>query len=180
VTPRAWALRAGPLPGVYLGELADAEGLNRALSAAFEAHREGPNSRRTHLFNGRYENIYIDQRKIPAVSPVLAAAREFAGSLLRRDDLRLGFWFNCMGPGERTGLHTHDDADELLSGVYYVAAAEGSGRLVLHAGPEQYRISPRPGRFVFFDPALPHAVEPNASGRTRLSVAFNFGPAGQG
>ena len=178
LTPRL-PLRRGPLPGVYLGAILDATRVNAAVTAAFEARQDEPDTRRTHLFHGRYENIYIDRRKIPEIAPVLTVAAAYARELLGRDELRLGFWFNRMGPGERTGLHTHVDENELLSGVYYVDVPQDSGRLLLYAGNRRRPVEALPGRYVLFEPDLPHEVEPNTSGRVRLSVAFNFGPAEQ-
>lgn len=73
-------------------------------------------------------------------------------------------------------LHSHDDNDELLSGVYYVAAPPGSGRLLIHAGGPRLAVVPEPGLFVFFPPEIPHEVEVNESQGQRLSLAMNFGP----
>lgn len=156
----------------------DAPRLNRQVLAAFTALGPDEFHRRSHLIGGRYENIYLEQSRIPALGPILAHARSCAGYVLGRpaESLRCGFWFNVMGPGQSTSEHTHDELDELLSGVYYVEAPEGSGDLVLYNGPLTIRISPQPGNLVLFPPDLPHAVEPNRSGRARLSIGINFGP----
>ena len=61
-------------------------------------------------------------------------------------------------------------------GVYYVSAPPGSGDLVMTHRGLRFRVTPEAGLFAFFAPDLVHAVEPNASGGMRLSVAFNFGP----
>jgi oxalate decarboxylase/phosphoglucose isomerase-like protein (cupin superfamily) len=81
-----------------------------------------------------------------------------------------------MGSGESTSEHIHDENDELLSAVYYVAAPELSGDLLLYDGPLTIRVAPVPGTFLFFPPDLPHAVETNLSPRLRLSLGINFGP----
>lgn len=103
-------------------------------------------------------------------------ALDGARRILGRDALHFGFWFNEMQPGHETSLHTHEENDELLSAVYYVSAPPESGRLVVEEDEAQILITPRPGLLLLFPPDLPHAVERNASDRTRLSVAFNFGP----
>jgi uncharacterized RmlC-like cupin family protein len=91
--------------------------------------------------------------------------------------LRSGFWLNVQGPGHATGAHTHDENDELLSGVYYVSVPAQSGELILLDGYREIRVAPAPGMFLFFPPSLPHRVETNRSQQERFSIAFNFGPA---
>jgi hypothetical protein len=167
-----------PLPPVYTCRLHGAPALNRALRDRFATLREEPATRRSHYFAGRFENLYVDRDRIPEVEPLLEQALDYARRLLGGVPLRVGFWFNAAGPGQRTGLHTHDDDDELLSAVYYIDAPVGSGRLLLHAGSVQLCVLPEPGLLVLFPPDLPHEVEVNASGGNRLSLAMNFGPAG--
>jgi uncharacterized RmlC-like cupin family protein len=120
----------------------------------------------------------VDRSRIPALEPVLVQALACAASILGlpANELRCGFWFNTMGPGQSTSEHTHDENDELLSAVYYVEAPEGSGDLVLYDGPLEIRVAPEAGVLLFFPPSLPHAVEINRSGRSRLSIGINFGP----
>ncbi len=73
-----------------------------------------------------------------------------------------------------TTLHSHDDYDELLSGVYYVCVPKNSGELMIHAENEIVRHTPCEGQWVFFSPQTPHAVSKNLTHELRLSVAFNF------
>lgn len=155
-----------------------AQRLNGEVLAAFEALGPDDFSRRSHLIGGRYENLYLERSRIPALEPILVHAQSCAGRILGLPpgSLRCGFWFNAMGPGQSTSEHTHDEHDELLAAVYYVEAPEGSGDLVLYDGPLIIRVSPQSGALVFFPPDLPHAVEPNRSGRPRLSIGLNFGP----
>ena len=89
--------------------------------------------------------------------------------------LHFGWWLNLMKPGDVTYPHTHDDNDELLSGVYYIDAPRDSGRLVLLDAGRRQEISPRAGMFVFFAPDVLHEVTRNESDRPRLSVGFNIG-----
>ena len=158
--------------------LHDAERLNTAIAAAVSEMREDDFERRTHFIGGRFENLYLDRARIPAVLPVLDQALACAGLILARapETLRCGFWLNLMEPGQNTSKHTHDEHDELLSGVYYVAIPPNSGDLILYDGPSTIRIKPRAGTFIFFPPHLPHAVETNRSASPRLSIGINIGP----
>jgi hypothetical protein len=166
------------LPPVYLLKIPDADALNDRLLERFESLRDSPDTRRSHFFHGRYENLYIDQKRIPEILPLITAAEQAARQVLHRPgQLRCGFWFNQMGPGHRTSLHSHEEDDELLSAVYYVTAPNDSGDLMMEASPVSIRVRPSPGLMVLFPPDLPHAVDTNQSGQDRLSVAFNFGPA---
>ena len=165
------------LARIHFAELDDAETVNRRLAAAFARHKDAEHVRRTHQFHGRFENTYIDAEHIPELAPVSGLALRTAVKLLGTPDLRHGFWFNEMQPGQRTSLHSHEELDERLSAVYYVTCPKDSGRLILHDDEAQILITPRAGLLVLFPPDLPHEVEKNRSGKTRLSVAFNFGPS---
>lgn len=159
------------------GKLPEHEDINSAIRTRFDRLRDDPVLRRTHMLNGRYENIYLDLARIPELKSVVSVAYTYAQQLLHRKSLKYGFWFNEMGPGSLTTLHTHEENEELLSCVYYLSAPEHSGRLVLHDEGESLTIEPQSGLFVFFKPDLAHEVETNRSTKVRLSVAFNFGSA---
>lgn len=166
-----------PLPPVHFLQLPDADDLNRRLLARFNELRDSPDIRRTHFLYERYENLYIDRELTPELQPLLEAGEQAARAILgRTEPMRCGHWFNLMGPGHRTSLHTHEEEDELLSAVYYVTAPENSGDLVLEVAPTSLRVRPLPGLMVLFPPQLPHAVETNESDQVRLSIAFNYGP----
>jgi hypothetical protein len=170
-------MRINPLPPVHLLRLPDAEALNAALLQQFLACHQDPDVHKTHFVQGRFENLYIERERTPAILPLIAAAERAAGEILRRPGpLRCGHWFNLMGPGHRTSLHSHEENDELLSAVYYLRIPERSGDLVLQEPPVRIRVRPAEGLMVLFPPWLPHAVERNESTQDRLSVAFNFGP----
>jgi hypothetical protein len=162
---------------LYLADLPGFEDLNRRITAAFQRERHGPASRHSHLESGRYENTYIERDAIPEIVPLCEAVAHSASTILRREPLKLGFWFNAMGPGERTARHNHEEQDELLSCVYYLQTPPACGDLLIYDRGEVIRVTPQEGRCVFFPPKLAHEVERNLSGRQRLSVAFNFGPA---
>jgi hypothetical protein len=138
---------------------------------------------RSHFVNGRFENLYVDQARIPGLAALLDHALACAAAILEYQpgeyqpgDLRLGFWLNRMAPGQSTSRHTHAENDELLSGVYYIRVPAASGDLLFADPPFEIRVRPRAGMGVLFDPQLPHWVEPHAGSGERLSVAFNIGP----
>lgn len=153
----------------------DAAELNKALLEGFLRHHQDDGIKRSHLFNDRYENIYLTAAHIPQLQLLLDEACRQAGRILGRDDLRAGFWFNHMPPGAVTTLHSHDDDDELLSAVYYVLVPENSGNLLIHEHSKRHVITPREGMFVFFAPDVVHEVSENLSRQERLSIAINFG-----
>jgi hypothetical protein len=158
--------------------LPDADRLNRQILAGYAALSEGDYRHRSHFIAGRFENLYLRPGQVPGLAGVLTVAEEAArGVLGRPGPLRCGFWLNAMEAGHSTSEHTHEEYDELLSAVYYVACPAHSGDLVLRDGPLLVRVTPRPGTFLFFPPDLPHWVETNRSPGLRLSIGMNFGPA---
>ena len=161
----------------YVAGLDDAERVNRAIVAEYADLRDDPDLKRSHYFQGRYENIYVPEARMPALQPVLSAARRLAAEYLQQPGLQLsvGFWLNDMGPGHVTLPHAHEEDDELVSGVYYVSVPENSGELHLVQGVIDATVRPREGQFVFFPPDVVHEVSENLSDRTRLSIGMNFG-----
>jgi hypothetical protein len=153
--------------------------LNAALAAAFAALADADFTRRSHFIGGRFENLYLDAERLPRLDELLrfatAAAAERLGPTYPR--LRCGFWLNAMPPGSSTSRHSHEENDELLSGVYYVTAPAQSGDILFADGPFEIRVTPQPGMMLLFPPALLHWVEPHRGAGLRLSVAFNLGPA---
>jgi hypothetical protein len=167
-------------PALYkIAECQDGDALNAKLRARIELLLPGDIVRRNHYLGGRYENLYVGLESIPEMRVILDLVAAQAAHILNRPkkDLRLGWWLNIMRPGDITAAHTHDDADELLAGVYYIDVPPQSGKLVLQPGTEQVVIAPHAGMFVFFSPALMHAVTRHESQRPRLAVGFNVGSA---
>jgi hypothetical protein len=156
---------------------ASAAALNEALLSGYLALLNAPETRSSHYFSGRYENVYISAGQLPAYAELLSIARELATGILgaQSGSLKVGGWFNGMGPGQATVMHSHDDSDEVLSGVYYVAVPAGSGELILMDKHCPVTISPEVGSFVFFSPALQHEVTANCGNGLRLSIGMNFG-----
>lgn len=153
--------------------------INQKLLIGLTKYIDDISTRKSHDFNGRYENIYINQKMIPELALVLESVKIYAAEILNcsSSDLKAGLWFNVMNPGDSTTLHKHDDDDELLSAVYYVSVAENSGTLILDKPPVQSQVSPEEGLFVFFPPNMPHEVTENMSNICRVSLGINIGPA---
>lgn len=149
--------------------------LNQDLIDSFLEHQHDEDVKRTHLFNGRYENIYLSPAQIPRLEELISEACTHASRILGVNNLQAGYWFNHMPPGALTTVHSHDDDDELLSAVYYIRVPENSGNLVIHNDNQQHVITPRESMFVFFAPDVVHEVSENLSTRDRLSIGFNFG-----
>ena len=166
----------GRLPDdVHTVSSKQAGSLNPALLRGFFEHQQDADVKRSHLFNGRYENVYLTDAHIPEIRILLDEACDHASRILGVDDLQAGCWFNFMPPGAVTTLHSHDDDDELLSAVYYVSVAPQSGELIIHADDDRYGITPEIGLFVFFPPDVLHEVSENLSADNRLSIGINFG-----
>ena len=151
--------------------------VNEKISTKYEQLKDEDFKEKTHLFNGRYENIYLEVDKIPELETIVNNALENAASILniKKEKLASGFWLNAMGAGDVTTAHTHDDDDELLSCVYYIKVPENSGDLIIIDNNKKTIIKAEEGVFVFFSPDTLHEVSENKSGQSRLSIAFNFG-----
>ena len=166
------------LPILYTARIDHAEELNSALLSGFLNHLDDDDIKKTHFFHGRYENIYIENSKIPEIDTILNTVLQYAAEILNKpaSELRAGLWFNAMGHGQVTTAHRHDDFDELLSAVYYVITPVDSGNLILEYGNFRTEVTPEAGRFVFFPPDMMHEVTENRSQEMRLSLGINIGP----
>jgi hypothetical protein len=163
---------------IHQARLAGADDIDASIVAAYRDLPAEAFSHRSHFISGRFENLYLDRDCIPGLAEVLTFSEGAARRILQHPaPLRCGFWLNAMEAGHTTSEHTHEENDELLSGVYYVAAPRDSGDLVLRDGPLIVRLQPSPGTALFFPPTLPHWVEPNQSPGLRLSIGMNFGPS---
>jgi len=161
--------------GIYTVHSTLLKKLNKTLLSGFLNHQEDTDIKRSHLFNGRYENIYLDETQITELKTLRDEACRHASTILETANIRAGYWFNYMPPGSVTTMHTHDDDDELLSGVYYVTVPEDSGNLIISENSEKIEIKPEAGSFIFFKPDVRHEVSRNNSTDHRLSIGINFG-----
>ncbi len=163
---------------IYSSHINEPEKLNQALYDGFQHCKDNKSVKKTHYFEGRYENIYLDSTDIPEIDRVLDQVKDAAATILHTDknQLHAGLWFNEMGPGHVTLPHRHDDYNELLSAVYYVKVPKNSGQLVLTDRQFKTEVTPKEGMFVFFPPDMIHEVTKNESGQVRLSLGINIGP----
>ncbi len=151
--------------------------VNNSILEKFELLKDDDFKEKTHLFNDRYENIYLDVDVIPELNVIVEAAIKYSENILnvKKEKLAFGFWMNLMHEGDVTTAHTHDDDDEVLSCVYYIRVPENSGDLIITENNKQTVIKAEEGVFVFFSPQTLHEVTENKSHQSRLSIAFNFG-----
>jgi 2OG-Fe(II) oxygenase superfamily len=165
-------------PAFFSSYLDDFKKINTALLNGYFKHANNEDIKRSHYFEGRYENIYITKDSIPELNVIINAAIENAASILDTDknNLKAGLWFNAMEPGHITLPHRHDDDDELLSAVYYISVPRDSGELTLRHKHFATQVTPDAGMFVFFPPDINHEVSRNNSEETRLSLGINIGP----
>ncbi|MDH5426450.1 MAG: 2OG-Fe(II) oxygenase [Gammaproteobacteria bacterium] len=165
------------IENAYFAYLSGAEEVNPKIISGFRQYIDDAQTNKTHFFEGRYENIYIEREKIPELSQIIDQAIKYVAEILAipAQQLQCGFWFNSMNSGDVTLPHTHDDDDELMSGVYYVEVPENSGQLLLGAGDKLEKVDPEAGKMVFFKPDLRHQVSENKSAFHRLSIGMNFG-----
>jgi hypothetical protein len=162
---------------VHIAEVPDAKTINAMLYKHFLMSRNRADTRRSHFFKGRYENIYIATEHVPEIGIVLEHIMHWIMAQSGQHDtaLKQGFWLNFMLPGEQTLAHTHDDDQELWSAVYYVRVPPDSGQLVLGSDPESLIVTPEEGLVVMFPPDLVHKVTTNYSNEPRLSIGINIG-----
>lgn len=164
---------------IYTGYMPDSIELNRQIMEAYLQLGEQDFLKRTHFFNGRYENLYLHRERIPAISHILGQAEIYAAEILQKkhsEKLRSGFWINAMDSGAVTTEHDHDEDDELLSAVYYVQVPPDSGELNIMDKHSRTMLTPQAGMFVFFSPSVRHSVSINNSKEKRISIGMNFGP----
>lgn len=133
--------------------------------------------RKTHFFHDRYENIYLENNENTKLDWLMDESLQFCAELLNvnKDELDIGYWFNFMAPGHVTTLHTHDNLNELISGVVYLTVPEDSGNLVIRTTEQEICLPPVSGNYIFFDPETPHLVTKNNSSQHRLSIGMNIG-----
>lgn len=166
-------------PIIHVGHLQGAETLNQQILASYKQLREQDLLGRSHFFGGRFENLLIDQDRIPALKLVLEQATTYASILLGESSqpLKRDFWINEMAHGQATSKHDHNEEHELLSAVYYLHVPKNSGNLIIHDEHLYTEFEPVAGTFVFFAPTAMHSVSVNQSNETRLSVGINFSRA---
>lgn len=187
--------------GVQITQVPGAEALNQALVADMRKVRERvPNNRPESWSCNLYTTISSghDMFQYPSVQKlrehIIAEASAFAdaygldhqGFPLRLRDC----WVNVYEKGDGQEIHCH--ANSVVSGIYYVAAPEGSGELMFHSPmadcmyePPKREVNslnvpatglkPQAGTMILFRSWLHHSVMPSEAKGQRISIAFNFG-----
>jgi len=172
------SVRALPTETIHRVICHECKPLHAEIIQQFIHQLDDPDTQKSHLFNGRYENIYIKEEKIPAIKPVLQMILHESAKLLGypKDELQMAFWFNVMQKNDVTVPHSHDDDDELLSGTYYLQMPEQSGALKITLSPDSTTtITPEEAALTCFHPAVVHEVTQHHSPVHRISIGFNVG-----
>lgn len=120
----------------------------------------------------------------------VGCAKRLAFDFTRFDLVFQEMWINRNGPRDYNRAHVHPNA--ILSGTYYAKVPEGAGniefydpirerimsvypvkeRTKMNSQALQYRAAA--GLLIVFPSWLQHAVEPNLSEESRVSIAFNM------
>jgi uncharacterized protein (TIGR02466 family) len=126
---------------------------------------------------------------IGLVETAARAAAEYL-KLRSRDLVVTGCWANYNPPGAHNPSHSHPN--NYLSGVYYVAVAEGAARIAFEDPRPQAQVmlppvvehtayngnivllEARPGRLLLFPAWLGHSVPVNRSSEDRISISYNL------
>jgi len=140
----------------------------------------------SHLINNRWENLYLDPYRVPAVKHVFLAASVFAKKITNKSVIvphqGLGisfdeFWFNVAKSGESTGWHDHKKK-AIISGVYYLDIHDNSGDIHFRSKVKErwneWSLKSETGKMILFDSKLEHSVSENKSCHPRISLAFNL------
>ncbi|VAW95314.1 hypothetical protein MNBD_GAMMA22-33 [hydrothermal vent metagenome] len=155
--------------------VAQSTSLNSVINEKFLNYVNEENTRKSHFFEGRHENIYISSELISEIKTVLNFGKLCVEEITGETPSQSGLWFNYMQPGHVTLAHSHDEADEIYSAVYYVRVPKNSGDLIITEDNKDITIHPKEGTLVLFPPSLVHHVTVNNSKSARLSVGINIG-----
>lgn len=178
---------------LWIHRLAAAPALNAVLLREIEAVRQVEPSRAK--AKGTWQSAG-DLHRRPAFRPLaeaaMAAARGVVGFLRwKHEGLEItNLWANINY--EAYAHHHHHHPNNHVSGVYYAKAAPGAGDIVFHdprpqahlmepavtaytpATSAKHSFKPEEGLMLLFPSWLEHSVDPNESGRERVSFAFNL------
>ena len=164
----------------------------QAIRDLKEKYPEGVN--KSNLFGYHsHDQIHNEEQRIHPLlhyvgEMVLKAAEDL--EFISVDVALTSVWFNINDSRQcMNAEHIHGDT---FSGVFYLKAPEGSGRLVLQNPGinrlwqglslverknqftgEKISIAPVEGNVVMFPSYLPHWVEPNTHDDERISISFN-------
>ena len=160
--------------------------------------KQDPGVHKTNVKGWHSKNLDHSQTEIqPLLKELFDMQKEiYQEEMLDREPLLGNIWANLNPSGGYNKTHMHPNS--LWSGVYYIKAPKNSGKLVCNdprpgvqikmpvrkegTMPQslwrEVFIEPQSGRVIMFPSWIWHYVEPNESNDIRISMSFNFIPAG--
>ena len=146
----------------------------------------------------RYKNLAIKPTEVPSVQYVLLRAIAIIENLTKQTyqiDAD-GWWFNIMKAGNSINVHSHSPGP-VWSGVYYVAAPKGSGKICFTQNRTHIKESPKtkedtyyykyighnfqevpytpaPGMMLIYPSWLDHRVSMHSVPEERIAISFNL------
>ena len=182
---------------IWPRKVLDQQRINADILAAMEVYeRDLPNVTRSNV-GGWHSPSDLHRR--PELSEIrgiigrtcVECAKRLAFDFERFDLVFQEMWINKNGPRDYNRAHVHPNA--ILSGTYYAKVPEGSGNIefydpvrerIMNVYPVRQRTRMNnqalqynavEGLLIVFPSWLQHAVQPNMSEETRVSIAFNMG-----
>jgi len=135
-------------------------------------------------------NIAVFRKLLKSLTESINHIAEHDYSISDRVACISQYWININKGSHTNQVHIHPGA--FLSGVYYVSAPEGSGKIHFERDSKEIyamgclkiggktvvsgmncEYEPKEGRLLLFPGWLPHSVLPNTTDEERISIAFN-------
>lgn len=131
--------------------------------------------------------------KLPSVADLAFRAVDFAnivaeemGSSVSFEDHSAHFWININDQYDYNVIHSHPKSDLIV--LYYpivekeqgdlcLVRSDGSVHISLYDGVDtgtMFETTPEVGYFYAFPSHILHFVQPNMTGKTRMSISFNM------
>ena len=148
----------------------------------------------------KYNNLAIKPTEVPSVQYVLLRAIAIIENLTKQTyqiDAD-GWWFNIMKAGNSINVHSHSPGP-VWSGVYYVTAPKGSGKICFTQNRTHIKESqktkegkktqyykyighnfkevpytPEPGMMLIYPSWLDHRVSMHSVPEERIAISFNL------
>jgi uncharacterized protein (TIGR02466 family) len=188
-----------PTP-IQVSEIADAGALNETLLSEIQAVRKVtpnglPNSWTCEVYTTITNNCRLHEREgfAELTRHIETEANKFADLLAIQQDpsplMISDCWVNVYGRGHSQESHIH--ANNVLSGVYYVATPPGASPIMFHSPDSDMMLSPtfseindynngavgfepKAGTMVMFRSHVKHSVKTSQIDGERVSIAFNL------
>ena len=188
-----------PTP-IQVSEIADADALNAKLLSEIREVRKItpnglPNSWTCEVYTTITNNCRLHEREgfADLAEHIKSEARKFADVLAIQQSSGpmtiADCWVNIYGRGHSQESHIH--ANNVLSGVYYVATPSGASPIMFHSPDSDVMLSPtfseindynngavgfepKAGTMVMFRSHVKHSVKTSKIDGERISIAFNL------